>query len=74
MMGASVKAIGLKSVAIGNHAFVKETFSHLGAQAKGRKIIGMGDAFQIREEIESYNALFGGQKRHIAPKNAYDWM
>jgi len=34
----------------------------------------MGDAFQIREEIESYNALFGDQKRDIDPKNAYDWI
>ena len=39
---------------------------HLGAQAKGRRIIGVGGVFQIREEIEFYNALFGGQKRHIA--------
>jgi len=37
-------------------------------------MIGMGDAFQVREEIESYNALFGGQKRHIGHRNAYDWM
>jgi hypothetical protein len=29
IMGASVKVIGLKSIAIGSHAFVKETFSHL---------------------------------------------
>jgi len=72
--GGKRKSHWTDSVAIGNHAFVKETFSHLGAQAKGRSIVGMGDVFQIREEIESYNALFGGQKRDIAPKNAYDWM
>jgi len=47
---------------------------HLGAQAKGSRIVGAENAFQIREEIEPYNALFGGQKRHIEPKNAYDWM
>ena len=47
---------------------------HLGAQAKGRRTVGAENAFQIRVEIEPYNALFGGQKRHIDPKNAYDWI
>ena len=74
IMGASVKVIGLKSVAIGINAFVQKTFSHLGPQAKGRRIIKRGDAFQIRDKTNSYNALFGPERCDIALKNTYDWM
>ena len=68
IMGASIKVIGLKSVAIGSHVFIKKTFLHLVAQAKGWR----GDVFQIREKTESYNALFGLERCDIAMKNAYD--
>ena len=63
IMGAIVKVIGRKSVAIGSNAFIKKTFSHLGAQAKGLRIIEAGDAFQIREKIESITPF-------LAPKSA----
>ena len=47
IMGVLVNAIGLKSIAIGSHSFVKKTFSHLGAQAKGRRIIESGMRFKF---------------------------
>ena len=76
IMEVSIKVIGFKSVAIRHWkpCICKKTFSYLGAQAKGRRIIEAGDAFQIREKTESYNALFGPERCDIALKNGHDWM
>jgi len=46
----------------------------LGSRAKGRKIIEKGQTFQIREETESYNPLFDGEKGNIAPENTMTWQ
>ena len=61
--GGKRKSHWTESVAIGSNAFIKKTFSHLGAQAKGLRIIEAGDAFQIREKIESITPF-------LAPKSA----
>ncbi len=62
-----------ESIAIGSNEFVTEIHSQLGWQAKGRKIIEAGEAFQIREEVEPYNALFNAEKWAIAHKNTFNW-
>jgi hypothetical protein len=40
---------------------------------KGCKIFEVGQAFQIRKEIETYNVLFDGKKCDIAHENACNW-
>ncbi len=62
-----------EGIAMGNKNFVKRIISQLGSRAKGRKILEVGQGFQIREERESYNALFDDEKCDIAPENAYNW-
>ena len=47
--------------------------SQLGLRAKGRRILEKGQTFQIREERESYNALFDSEKCDIAPENTHFW-
>jgi len=62
------------SIAVGSNSFTTEILSKLGSRAKGRKIVEKGQAFQIREETESYNPLFEGEKGNIAPENALKWQ
>jgi putative transposase len=62
-----------ESIAIGSNKFVNKILSQLGSRAKGRRILEVGQAFQIREKIEPYNSLFDGEKCDIAPGNAYNW-
>ncbi len=51
-----------ESIAIGNNDFVTKMHYQLGGQAKGRKIVEVGETFQICENIESYNAIFDTEK------------
>ena len=41
---------------------------------KGRRVIETGDAFQLRENIESYSLLFDSEKWDIAPENILEWF
>ncbi len=61
------------SIAIGSNKFVNKIFSQLGARAKGHRILEVGQAFQIREELEPYNALFDSKKCNIDHENTHDW-
>lgn len=62
-----------ESIAVGSNKFVNKSFLRLGSLAKGRKIIEAEQAFQIREEMEPYNTLFGGGNCNIDAKNTYKW-
>jgi len=63
-----------ESIAVGSNTFTTDILSQLGSRAKGRKIIEKGQAFQIREESETYNPLFDGEKGNIAPENTIIWQ
>jgi REP-associated tyrosine transposase len=63
-----------ESIAVGSNTFTTDILSQLGPRAKGRKIIETGQTFQIREETESYNPLFDGEKDNIAPENTIIWQ
>jgi putative transposase len=63
-----------ESIAVGSNTFTTEILSKLGSRTKGRRIIKKGQAFQIREETESYNPLFDGEKGAIAPENPLNWQ
>ena len=56
-----------ESIAVGSNTHTTDILSQLGSRAKGRKILEKGQTFQIREETESYNPLFDGEKGNIAP-------
>jgi putative transposase len=62
-----------ESIARGSNKFVNKILSQLGSRAKGRRIFEVGQAFQIREEIEPYNVLFDIKKQDIDPENAHSW-
>ena len=61
------------SIAVGSRPFVERVKALLGFRAKGRDIIEGDEGYQVREGPATYNALFGDEKRHIGPQNAYFW-
>ena len=63
-----------ESIAMGSEQFVKRIHSQLGVRVKGRRVIETGDAFQLREKIESYSFLFDSEKCDIAPENTLEWF
>jgi putative transposase len=62
-----------ESVATGSDKFIKEILSELRSMVRGRKVVEAGQAFQIREEMKSYNALFDTKKCDIGPENLLYW-
>ena len=62
-----------ESIVTGSKKFTNKLLSQLGSRAKGRKILEKSQTFQVREEMESYNALFDAEKSDIAPKNTHFW-
>ena len=62
-----------ESIATGSKEFTEYILSQLGLRAKGRKIVKEGAAFQVREEVESYNAFFDAEKSNIAYDNTRFW-
>ena len=61
------------SIAVGNKSFVERVKSLMGALAIGRKNIGIGESFQLREPAVTYRAHYGGEKSDIGPENTYFW-
>ncbi len=62
-----------RSIAVGSKEFVEQTKAELGIQAKGRKVSGRGDVFQLRESVVAYNVDSGTKNNVIEPQNAYFW-
>ena len=62
-----------ESVATGSDPFINKILSELRFMARGRKKVEAGPAFQIREEMESYNALFDSKKCDIGLENRLLW-
>ncbi len=56
---------------VGSKDFIEMITKKFGALAKGRKIVGENDSFQLREPLESYNVLLVPKKEHIGPNNAH---
>ncbi len=52
---------------------MNKILSQFGSRAIGRRILEVGHAFQIREEMESYNVFFDSEKWDIAPENTHAW-
>ncbi len=62
-----------QSVAVGSEGFVETIKKKLGYRAKGRKVVGHGDGFQLREQMASYIADSDGEKGCIDDYNTYLW-
>jgi putative transposase len=61
------------SIAVGNKSFVERVKSLMGALARGRKNIGVGESFQLREPAVPYGAHLGPEKCNIGLENTYFW-
>ena len=62
-----------KSIAVGNKSFVERLKSLMGVLAIGRKSIGVGESYQLREPGIPYGAHFGAKKCDIEAENTYFW-
>ncbi len=45
----------------------------MGILAIGRKNVGVGESYQLREPEIPYGAHFGAKKYDIGPENTYFW-
>ena len=61
------------SIAVGNRSFVERVKLLMGVLAIGRKSIGAGESYQLREPSVPYSAHFGGKKDDIGPENTLLW-
>jgi len=62
-----------ESIAIGSKAFVEGIQEKLGIKAKGRKVVGDSDTYELREAQSSYGDVFDIEKTILRSKNAYLW-
>ena len=62
-----------QSIAVGSQQFVENIKDVLGIHAKGRKVVGGVEGFQLKEQLELYNDDFNTEKDDIAPHNTYFW-
>ena len=53
---------------VGSESFIDEIKEKLNVRAKGRKAIGAGTAFQLREPVSRYNTDLGIIKEDLAMK------
>ncbi len=61
------------SIAVGSKAFIENVKAGLRFRAKGRDVIEASEGCQLRENLSSYSALFGGENEDIALKNTHFW-
>jgi putative transposase len=57
-----------QSIAVGNKSFLDQIKNRLGIRAKGRKINGSEDEYQLREGQTDY-----GGRRDLDNENTFDW-
>jgi hypothetical protein len=61
------------SVTVGSRAFVTETKERLGVRAKGRKMVGTDDNFELRESPAPYKCISRSENEAIRLQNEYFW-
>jgi putative transposase len=61
------------SIAVGTKSFVERAKSLMGVLAVGRKSVGAGESYQLREPGVLYRAHLGGKKSDIGSENTYFW-
>ncbi len=62
-----------EGVAVGSMKFVEETKAKLGIIGIGKKIEQGLDRCVLKEEFESYSAVFAHENKPLSPNNSYYW-
>ena len=62
-----------ESIAVGSKGFVAMMKKQLGLRAKGRKMAGTADEFQLRETQFRYSANSGGKNARLSSQNLHSW-
>lgn len=57
----------------GSKLFVERVKAKLGFRAIGRKVVGTGDEYELKENVASYNAEFGAKMGTLRPENSFKW-
>ncbi|MCP4339299.1 MAG: transposase, partial [Desulfobulbaceae bacterium] len=60
-------------IAVGSRNFVETIKENLGLRAKGRKILENDGGFQLREEVNTYNANSDSDNDNIGGQNTFYW-
>jgi hypothetical protein len=61
-------------VAVGSDMFVRDTKEKLGVKAKGRKVVGKGGTYELRESPALYKGILGHKNAGLSPQNDYFWQ
>ena len=62
-----------RSLAVGSKVFIDGVKKKVGLAATGRKRIGSGASYQLRESQSSYGDHLGTQNSNIEAENTYFW-
>jgi len=62
-----------ESIAVGSKVFIVATIKRLGIKAKGRKIVGSKNGYELREPAIPYGANFTPESGLLRLKNTYFW-
>lgn len=62
-----------QSIAVGSRNFIDNMKSMMGGMVSGRKCIGAGDSFQLREAQSFYFHHFRAEKTEIDLENSFFW-
>jgi len=58
---------------VGSEEFIAKTRAKLGIRAKGRRVRGHEEAYELREPSALYGGHFGAKNDDIGPENTYYW-
>jgi len=62
-----------ESIAVENKAFIAAILRRLGIKAKGRKIVGNQERYELREPAVPYEANFTSKNSLLSSRNTYFW-
>ena len=62
-----------EAIAVGNKCFVEATKDLLGVKAKGRRVLGEDEAYEVREPAAPYGGDFTPKNSSLRLNNTYFW-
>ncbi len=62
-----------QSIAVGSKFFVEDIKDKLGYRAIGRKVVGTGDGYELKESVASYSDDFGVKMTTLRSENSFKW-
>ncbi|MDY7036040.1 MAG: hypothetical protein SV375_07765 [Thermodesulfobacteriota bacterium] len=60
-----------ESIAVGSKSFIEATIKKLGIRAKGRKVVGSGKSYELREPAVPYGVNFTPENGSLTLQNSY---